>query len=147
MDRQELEQDNELATFTDDLLERDAELTSCERPPLASTVETLARVLEPETPPEALRRRIRRSVAKEWHERQPSLWERFARRFSYRTHRRALVAAVAALTVLAIASILILPSVPDTAVGTAAAGAKWFSLVAGALLLLHLIVSWLRSRR
>lgn len=147
MDKQEIERDNELAAFTDDLLEGEAVWPSGEPPPLASTVEVLARTLEPEDPPEALRRRIHRSVAREWRKRQPSLWDRLSRRFSYRSHRMVWVAAVTALAVLAIASLLIFPSLPESTVGTATGGAGWFAVVAGAALLFFLIVSWIRSRR
>jgi hypothetical protein len=57
--------DQELASFTDALLAGQATEGQA-RPELADIVETLARTISPEAPPESLRRRLRERTTAEW---------------------------------------------------------------------------------
>lgn len=144
VNERELRQDEELAAFTDGLLEAGYEFDREERPPLADTVELLARVLAPEDPPERLRRRVHRAIVEEWDP--PSRRFRFFEVF--RIRRRPLwVAAVAALVVLAVATVLLVTPGTEGVVGTAGGGPWLVPLIVVTALLGAGIVAWAIWRR
>lgn len=137
-------QDEELAAFTDALLGEDVEVDIEQRPPLADTVELVARVLAPEAPPDQLRRRVHRIIAEEWNPepQRPGLFGVF------RIRRRPLwAAAVAALVVLAVATVLLVTPGTEGVVGAAGGGPWLVPLIVVTLLLAAGIVGWMFWRR
>jgi hypothetical protein len=149
----ERRRDEELAAFTDTLLEGEPEADAYARPPLASTVERLARAIDSQPVPAHLRRRVRRQIATEWPE--------LHRPWGGRLHRwlgspgqprlRWAWVATGALVVLALAAALLLPADGLEITGTAPGqmDAAVLILVVGiiAALALGLLVAWLLSRR
>lgn len=142
----------ELAAFTDALLEGEV-MDETERPPLAETVELLARTLEPEEPPERLRRNILRQIRAEWGkghraERRPLGQQVLDALRSLGWSRRRLVwAAAAALLVAALAVTLLLPKDVGGTTGTALGGPGMTALVAVlALVGLAAVVVWVVKR-
>jgi hypothetical protein len=144
VNEQESRRDEELAAFTDAVLGEDVAADIEQRPPLADTVELMARVLVPEEPPDQLRRRIHRVIAKEWNPEphRSSLFDMF------RIRRRPLwTAAVAALVVLAIATVLLVTPGTEGIVGAAGGGPWLVPLIIVMSLLAAGIIGWILWRR
>jgi hypothetical protein len=139
--------DEDLAAYTDTLMERRPGEIESDRPPLAETVRTLARALHPKPPPDELRRRIRARISAEWP-------KRFASRSGHprfsspiRVPRWAW-AAVSLLFLITVSAILLAPPRGSEISGTAVGDAWTAAAVVGAILLLGgLIGAWLASRR
>ncbi len=159
---EEKRQDNDLVAFTDELLEGQAgpeptagissrpqeeiERAAAGRPMLADTVETLARVLAPQPPPDRLRQQSRRRVIAEWSPPPLPLYQRLIRSFRH-PRRRWAWAMVAALVVMTAVTVLLLPIDNSGITGTAAgeAGvAVWVALLALAGIL---VIIWRISRK
>lgn len=138
-------EDEALAAFTDALLANQCPGAEERRPAFADTVEILARTLGPQTPPERLRLRIRRSILAEWPQPGPSL-SRQVLRFFKRPARRWAWAAVAALFVLVLAIALILPG-PVMVTGTAAGGTGVIVLAILFIVAVVLAVVWFTHQR
>ena len=142
-------QGRQLAAFTDTLLAGQAMPGTAEassgRPPLADTVEVLARVFSPQPPPAKLRRKVRRSVAAEWARQRPSLFRRLLPRG--RPARRWAWATVAALGLAAITVALLLPDGVTEVAATATGEVGVAVLVAVLVLAGGLAVAWLVSRK
>lgn len=144
VNEQESRRDEELATFTDALLDEGCEFDGEERPPLADTVELLAQMLAPEEPPERLRRRVHRAIVEEWDPpaRRIGFFEMF------RIRRRPLwIAAVAALAVLAMTTLLLVTPGTEGVMGTAGGGPWLIPLIIVMSLLAAGIVVWTLWRR
>ena len=142
-------QGRQLAAFTDALLAGQAVPGTAEasnvHPPLADTVEVLARVFSPQPSPARLRRRVRRSIAAEWARQRPSLFRRLLPR--RRPARRWAWAAVAALGLAAITVALLLPDGVTEVAATATGEVGVAVLVAVLVLAGGLAVAWLVSRK
>jgi hypothetical protein len=147
---EEQRRDDELAAFTDALLD-DAQAEEGKRPPLSKTVERLARTLGHRPPPAHLRSRVRRCVTAEWSKPRTSLGQRLrdlAGPFGQPRYRWAW-AAVAAMVVVAIATALILPIGPGQTTGTLVGEIDATALVIILALLAATVAvaAWLASRR
>ncbi len=145
-------QDQELAAFADSVLAgQPAPPTG--PPPLAQTVELLARAVSPHPPPEHLRRQIRQRIAAEWA-RQPSQASESAglqaRHWLLRLFRPSknqwAWAAVTAMAALAIMAGLLLPAQTEPLTGTVVGGASVVGVII--LVLVGLAVAgWLIVRK
>jgi len=144
MSKEEQRKDQELASFTDALLNGGA-VDVGERPPLADTVEMLARVLHPQRPPESLRHRLRQRIAAEWERKEPRPRGRLLPTFRLSAGRR-IWAGIAALALLAVLALLTTPYTGE-AVGTATGGSWSIALIAAVALLVGLLIGWAISRR
>ena len=147
---EEQRRDNELAAFTDALLD-DVQAKEGDKPPLSDTVEMLVRTLDHRPPPAHLRSRVRRRVSVEWSKPQATLGQRLrdlAGPFGRPKYRWAW-AGVAAITVVAIAAALILPVGPGETTGTLVGEIDATTLVIILVLLTAAaaIAAWLASRR
>ena len=142
-------QGRQLAAFTDALLASRMGTGTAEasngRPPLADTVELLARTSCPQPPPARLCRKVRRSVAAEWARQQPSLFRRLLPR--RRPARRWAWAAVAALGLIAVTVALLLPDGVTEVAATATGEVGMAVLVAVLVLAGGLVVAWFVSRK
>lgn len=144
VNERETRRDNELAAFTDLLLAEDGRVDNEQRPPLADTVECLARVLTSEEPPDRLRRCIHRVIAEEW-EPQARSFQLFG---AFRIARRPLwAAAVAVLVVLAVATVLLVTPGTGGVMGTVGGGPWIVPLLILVSLLAAGIVGWILWRR
>ncbi|MGD1993756.1 MAG: hypothetical protein PVI59_11235 [Anaerolineae bacterium] len=144
VNERESRQDEELAAFTDALLGKDVEADIEARPPLADTVELLARVLAPEEPPDRLRQRVHRAIAEEWDFASHRSW--FFQMF--RVRRRPLwIAAVAALAVLAAVTILLVTPGTEGVEGAAEGGPWLIPLIIVMWLVAAGLVGWILRRR
>lgn len=149
MNEMEQRQDQDLVMFTDTLLESREE-KDVGRPPLAETVEILARAVRPQAPPERLRLKIRKQIATEWARQQPSLAQRLFGWLgpSPRQPARQLAwAAVAIVAVVAVAAAVLLQPASQKLVGTVIGGA---GMTMGAVLLVVVgvvVVGWYILRR
>jgi hypothetical protein len=138
--------DQELASFTDALLTGQV-MEESARPALADVVETLARTISPQSPPEALRQQLRERTAAEW-DKQPrrpgwslaSLLGRPAQRWVW--------AAATLVVALAIAVVLFTPA-GSAGLSATAAGGPAATVVVAALVLIGLVALgvWLITRR
>jgi hypothetical protein len=139
--------DEELAVFTDALLEDGAEVDATDRPQLAEVVETLARTLDAQSPPDELRHKLRQRTAEEWSHRQ--LRRRW--RLPWQTGRLAqrwVWGAMAALVLMSILAVLLMPVGSEELNATAAGGVGVVIWVIGLLLVgAAVAVAWLVSRR
>lgn len=142
---EEQAQDQALVTFTDRLLAGELP-EEAERPPMAETIEMLARALSPQPPPEHLKLRIRRQVLAEWGKSEPSPAQRLLE-FVSRPRYRWAWAAVAALLVVAVAAALLLPGVGESTVGTAWGGEAALPLLLALALAGLLLVLWRLTRK
>ncbi|MGD1995179.1 MAG: hypothetical protein PVH62_00245 [Anaerolineae bacterium] len=142
MREEERRKDEELAAFTDALLEGRAESEGSERPPLADVVELLAQTLSPQPTPEELRRKLRRRIAAEWRRLHAPARQRLTWPLGWPT-KRWVGAAATALILVAIAAALLVPesgaNITGAVVGKAGAIVLALALV--------LIALWLLSRR
>jgi hypothetical protein len=149
---EERRHDEALATFTDALLEG-AEMHERERPALAETVEVLARTLEPEAPPERLRRQVLAQIRAEWGKEhraeRRSLGQQVldALRSLGRSRQRRVWAAAAALLVAAVGVALVCPAWIGGATGTAHGGTGATALAIGLLLAGGIALTWFVLRR
>jgi hypothetical protein len=147
---QDQRQDKDLVAFTDALMDGE-EADEGERPPLADTVEALARTLGYQPPPASLRARVRRCVAAEWPRPQPSLAERMRELSGLfgRPQYRWAWATATAIAVVAIAAALILPAGIGETTGTLVGEIDTTVLVVALALTLAAIAAavWLFSRR
>jgi hypothetical protein len=144
------EENGALAAYTDALLAGEA-WEQDERPPLADTVELLARTLGPQPVPDTLRHRLKGTIREGFTQprhpardrllnRQPlTLFRPPARRWAW--------GAIGALLVLAVVAALVLPTEGKTVVGTVTGEAGPVLLVVGATLAAVLGVAWLVGRR
>ena len=114
MDREQ-QRDNELADFTDALLE--GKEPSPASPEEAEMVRLLARTMGSRPAPEGLRRALKQRIASEFSQPRSPSWNPL-RSFGRPSQRR-LWGAVAALLVVALAAILLLPTDPAQIMGTA----------------------------
>ena len=147
MDNEKRRQDQELAAFTDALLEGQLDrLEKSDRPPLANTVETLGRVLSPQPPPASLRRSLKRQIATEWTRQRPSLFQRLTQPFGPSARRWAW-APVAALVLVAIAVALLVPAGGTKVTGTATGDVGTVVPVILAVLAGGLVIAWLVIKR
>ena len=143
-DRQpkEMPEDERLAVYTDRLL---AGLPHADRPPLADTVEVLARTLRRERVPAEVRVRLHQRLAAEWEAQQRRTGLSF--RLLWGARRRLAWAAAGLLLLGAVTAALLSPTtragLVATAVGTVG-GRILLALGAAALLLLAV---WLLRRR
>ena len=130
-------QDQDLASYTDALLDGQGE--ERERPALADTVELLARTLSPQPPPGELQRQVQRRVTHEWARHHGARRQRPFR--LNRPARRLAMAAAAAMVVLAVTAIFLLPSNTGTLSGTASGGTTTTLVIVG-LALTGGVVAW-----
>lgn len=153
---EEQRRDDELAAFTDALLdhaqaEEGKRPPLSDNPPLADVVKILARTLGHQPTPAHLRSRVRRCVAAEWSKPQPSLGQRLrdlTGPFGQPRYRWAW-AAVAAMVVVAIAAALILPTGPGQTTGTLVGeiDATTLVIILALLAAAAAVAAWLASRR
>ena len=145
MDKEDQRQDEELAAFTDALLEGRLEQGG-DRPPLAETVERLKHVLSPQAPPANLRRRVRQQIATEWSQRRPSPLHRLSQLFGRPVRRWAWVP-VAALILVALTVALLMPPSGTEVVGTATGVVGIVVPVTLTVLAGALVIAWLIVKR
>ena len=143
---QEQQQDEQLAAFTDVVLEGRAASECGKRPPLADTVDMLTRVLSPQPPPDHLRLKIKRTITAEWRQQPPSLSQRLSKLFR-QPARRWVWATAATLVAVAVVAALLAPALSDQITGTATGGGGMVMLAAFLVLGVILVVAWLLSRR
>jgi len=146
MNEQELSKSQELAAFTDALLEgRMGE--GDKRPPLADIVEIMARTIGPQPLPDDLRREVKRRIATEWSRRSPPV----RRQPSWTLRKRHWIWATAAALILiaAIASLLtpLVPGGNSELVGAATGRVGGIVLIITAVLTAVAAIYWLASRR
>jgi|YNPBryBLVA2012_1023415.scaffolds.fasta_scaffold00700_14 hypothetical protein len=137
-------QEEELAAFTDMLLAgRLSE--AAPRPPLAETIEVLARTISPQAPPEHLKLLLRRRIIAGWGEKEEAAGLSL---FARPRYRRAW-AAVAALLIVAVAAVLLLPGGGGEMIGTAWSEGVILPLFLLLLTLLGVLLAawWLTHRR
>jgi hypothetical protein len=138
--------DQELASFTDALLAGQA-MEEQARPELADMVETLARTISPQSPPESLRRQLRERTATEWAKqpRRPS-WSLSG--LLGRPAQRWVWAAATLVVALAVAAVLFTPAGTAGLSATAAGGpAATVAVVALVLIGLVALGVWTITRR
>jgi hypothetical protein len=144
--KEEILRDEELAAFTDAVLDAQAGMVAPDRPPCADVVDLLARALRAEQPPAGLRRRVRESVAAEWARQRGAAGHSPFRVLS--RHGRPWVwATIGALTLLAAAAALLVPSGAARLTGAAVGGPGLSVAVALLVLAGGLALAWLFSRR
>ena len=145
----EEEQAGALAAYTDAVLAGDA-WQEDERPPLADTVELLARTLDPQPVPDALRHRLKGTIRDGWSQPRHSAWKRLLNRrplaLLRSPARRWALGAIGALVVLALVVALALPTDGGTVVGTVTGEAGPILLVVGVTLAAALGLAWLVGR-
>ena len=143
---EERRKDQELAAYTDAVLDASAGTGAAERPPWADVVELLARALRAEQPPASLRSSVRKLVAAEWARRRSTAAQS---PFQILTRRRRpwAWAAIGALTLLAAAAALLVPSGAARLTGAAVGGPGLSVAVALFVLAGGLALAWLFSRR
>jgi hypothetical protein len=138
--------DQELASFTDALL-ADEVVEGQARPALADVVETLARTISPQSPPEALRQQLRERTRVEWGRQTPRPGWSLSRLLG-RPAQRWVWAAATLVVALAIAVVLFTP--PGVAgLSATATGGPAATVAAVALVLIGLValVVWFITRR
>ena len=153
MSKDERLRDEELAAFTDALLEGKLEMKEGVRPPLADTVERLARSLSPQPMPSRLRRRMRQQIAATWPQLRRPLGQRLRRllgSFGQPKLRWACVAAGVLVVVAVVAALLsptdgleitgMAPGQPDTTTLIIVVGLVSALMLGG-------LIAWLISRR
>jgi hypothetical protein len=138
--------DQELASFTDAWLAGQVTEGSA-RPELADVVETLARTISPQSPPEALRRQLRERTAVEWARQTPRPGWSFSRLLG-RPAQRWVWAAATLVVALAIAVVLFTPAGAEGLSATAAGGPA-ATVAVVALVLVGLVAAgvWFITRR
>jgi hypothetical protein len=147
----ERRRDEELAAFTDALLEGEPE--ACARPPLAGTVERLARTLGPQPVPARLRRRLRQRVAADWPGLHRPLSQRLRRWLGSlgQPRLRWAYAVAGVLVVVAVAAALLLPAdgleITGTALGQMDATTLIVIVALVCTLASGLLIAWFLSRR
>lgn len=153
MSKDERRRDEELAAFTDALLEGKLEMEESTRPPLADTVERLARTLSPQPVPSRLRRKARQQIAATWpHLRRP-LGERLRRWLGSlgQPKLRWAYAVAGVLIVVAVTAALLLPTEGLVTWGTAEGQMDTTTLIVVVGLMsamaIGLAIAWLISRR
>jgi len=148
LDQEERRIDEELAAFTDGLLERRAGVEGGGLPALASAVGVLSRTLSPQPPPDALRRRLKQRVAVEWRRQHPSLARQLLSAFARPVRQRAWVAAAMALVlVVAVAALLLPGSTPEITATAVGEGKVAVFAIATLLAAGALVALWIASRR
>ena len=138
--------DQELASFTDALLAGQAPEGPV-RPALADVIETLARTISPQAPPEALRQQLRERTTAEWAKR-PSRPSWSLSRLLGRPAQRWVWAAATFVVALAIGVVLLAP--PGAAgLSATAAGGPAATVAVAALVLVGLVALgiWFITRR
>ncbi len=138
--------DQELASFTDAVLAGKAQEGSV-RPALAEVVETLARTISPQAPPEALRQQLHERMRSEWARQAPRPGWSLSRLLG-RPTQRWVWAAATLVVALAIATVLITP--PGAAgLSATAAGEPAATIVVAGLALVGLVALgiWFITRR
>jgi hypothetical protein len=141
-------QDEQLSAFTDSLLEEGEPcVTDAERPPLANTVEVLARALKPAPVPERLRGQVGQRVAAQRKRQRQARRRPLPRLVGGRAQRWAW-AAVAALAAVAVATAVLLPNGTMPVVGTVTGVGIGIAVAVVAVVLAGVLITvWLRSRR
>jgi hypothetical protein len=153
MSKDERLRDEELAAFTDALLEGELEAKDCTRPPLADTVEQLACTLHPQPLPSSLRRRVRQQIAAEWPQLRRPLSQRLRRWLaSFGQPKLRWACAVAGVLIaVAVAAALLLPTdglqTSGTAVGQPGATTLVVAIALASALAIGGIIAWLISSR
>lgn len=152
MDQEERRRDQKLATFTDALLEGQAEPElalnieeESDRPPLADTVERLSRALSPQSLPASLHHKLRRLIATEWPRQRPSLFQRLLQPFRQPIRRWAW--APAAVLILIAVIVALLPASASEVTATATGEVGVVVLVILLVLAGVLVTVWLVFRR
>ena len=138
--------DQELASFTDALLTGQV-MEGSARPALADVVETLARTISPQSPPEALRRQLRERTTAEWARQAPRpSWSLSG--LLGRPAQRWVWAAATLMVALAIAVVLFTPA-GVAGLSATAAGGPAATVVVAALVLVGLVALgvWFITRR
>jgi hypothetical protein len=138
--------DQELASFTDALLAGQV-VEGRARPELAGVVETLARTISPQAPPEGLRQQLRSRTAAAWASQSPRPGWSFSRLLG-RPAQRWVWAAAILVVALAIAAVLFTP--PGVAgLSATATGGPAATVAAVALVLIGLVALgvWFITRR
>ena len=148
MSDEERLKDEQLAAFTDSLLEEGEPCSmDAEQPPLADTVEVLARALKPAPVPDRLRRQVGQRVAGQWTRQRQARRRPLPRLFGGPAQRWAW-ATVAALAVVAIAAAVLLPTGTTPVAGTVTGVGIGTAVAAVAVVLAGVLIAvWLRSRR
>ncbi len=138
--------DQELASFTDAVLTGQVTEGSV-RPVLADVVETLARTISPQSPPEALRQQLRERTAVEWAKQSPHPGWSLSHLLG-RPAQRWVWAAATLVVALAIAVVLFTPT-GATGLSATAAGGPAATVVVAALVLVGLVAAgvWFITRR
>jgi hypothetical protein len=145
--------DEELAAFTDALLEGKLEMETSSRPPLADTVEKLARALSPQALPTPLRHKVRRQIAAEWPQLSRPLGQPLRHWLGSfgRSPLRWACAVAGVLVVVVIAAVLCLPTDNLEITGTIGGQINKTTLIAVvglvSVLGLGFVIAWLTSRR
>jgi hypothetical protein len=149
----ERRRDEELAAFTDALLEGEPEAEACARPPLVGTVERLARALGPRPVPSRLRRRLRQQIAADWPQLRRPLGQRLRRWLGSlgQPRLRWAYAVAGVLVVVAVAAALLLPAdgleITGTTLGQMDATTLLIVVGLVSALALGLLIAWFLSRR
>jgi hypothetical protein len=139
--------DEELTVFTDALLEGGADVEETSRPPLADVVESLARTLSPQPPPDDLQRRLQKRIRAEWARQRPARRWHFPRLFGRPAQRLAWAVAIA-LVLVAMATVLLIPASLEGLNATTAGetvSAVW--VIALVLISVVIIAAWFVARR
>jgi hypothetical protein len=138
--------DQELASFTDALLAGQV-VEGQARPELADVVETLARTMNPQAPPEGLRQQLRSRTAAAWASQSPRPGWSLSRLLG-RPAQRWVWAAAILVVALAIAGVLFTPP-GATGLSATATGGPAATVAAVALVLIGLVALgvWYITRR
>ncbi len=136
MGEEDRQGDQELASFTDALLSGQV-IEGSARPALADVVESLARTVSPQPPPEVLRQRLRERAAADWAKRAPRPGWSLSGLLGRSAQRWVWVAATLVVA-LAIAVVLFTPA-GSAGLSATAAGGPAATVVVAALVLVGLV--------
>ena len=142
----EVEKDNQIADYTDALLEGkaspDADLLPSRE---AETVKMLARAVAPQPVPDQLRRDLARRISAEFSPERPPLLQGLMRSLARPSHRR-LWASAAIMVFVAIAAVLLFPLDGSHITGTVTGEIGVIALIFGLVLIVTLFIAWRASR-
>lgn len=105
----------------------------------------LARTITSRSPPESLRRQVRKHVATAWEQRPLTLGQRVQRVLRMPAYQRAWVS-VAALAVVAVVVALALPSGGVPVAGTVVGKAETIAVALAAVALIAIVIAWFVHR-
>ena len=145
--QEEQAKDNQLADFTDALLEGQTSLDAGRlQSREVAMVELLARAVAPQPVPDRLRQELTRRIAAEFSREHPPLMRRLLQSLGRPSHRR-LWATAAIMTVVAIAAVLLFPLDGSHITGTVTGEIGGIALVFGLVLIGAMLIAWRVSRR